>query len=372
MNPRRRLGLRLGALACLATLGLAWWPSAAGAEGDVEVGWWYRLSGGEGSPSGGGAPGEGAGPPTTAPPLPVPFPAAPLPEDPPAPPAALPPPASVPEGGLYVANDSVGPVAISALRFAVGQVGESRLTLRFADGGAGGGLPIVACPLLEGFQAVSNGAWRDRPAHDCERAMSRGTINADGSMSFVLAESFQQGGEQTLDIVLLPEPANGTPFSSPFEAVAPDALAVQGPPPARPLPTTPPAFEPGAGAPAGNGALAPRRGGTVSRPLPGGSAAPVTTAATGAGGEQVTGGGGGRSGAARTVAEVFDDRPWARVVSSVLLGLLAVSLVAASNDRVRVSVPALARLGGPGADAPRPRGVGRFARDRSGPPPALS
>jgi len=369
VNRRRRLGLRIGAVACAASLGLIWWPSAAGAQGEAEVGWWYRLSGAEGEPSTGGAPAEPAGPPPTAPPLPAPFPTVPLPEDPPAPPVATPPPASVPEGGLYVANDTLGPLAMSAMRFHEGQVGETRLTLQFAEGGTGGGLPVVACPLLEGFEAVSNGAWRDRPAHDCARAISRGTINADGSMSFILSAAFQLGGQSTLDIVLLPEPGNGTPFSAPFQAVSPDALEIIGAAPNRPVPSSP-ANLPTSPATSSSFDADPRPAGSASRPQPAAPRPGSATAPTPAGGGAAAPAP-ASTGAAETVADVFEEKPWVRWVATALLVALALSLAAASNDRLRDAVPALARLGGRRGDDPS-RGVGRFARTRAGRPPALT
>ena len=356
-----KVGLRVGALACVAALVLVWWPVPATAAGDVEVGWWYRLSGGtpEASSSGASATRAGAqAPPPTLPPLPAPFPTVPVPEDPPGAPAPVPPPATVPEGGVYIANDALGPLAIGALRFGVGQVGETRLTLQFAEGGASAGaLPIVACPLLEGFQAVANGAWRDRPAHDCARAQALGTIGTDGSMSFALSAAFQQAGQETLDVVLLPEPTNGTPFSVAFDAVAGDALAVTGAAPERPLPAAQPAFAPDPAAPAAsfNPTSAPAAASGTVRQAPG-----VPATAPPAPGAAVPDAAPGESPAVQAVADLFDDRPWARWVATAILGVLAVALAAGSTGRFPGFTVAVGD-----------KGVGRFARPREGPPPAL-
>jgi hypothetical protein len=376
MRRRRRLVLRAGAVACGIAAGALWWPTSAGAQsGAGEVGWWYRYTGADGAASGSGSPGSGS-PPPSAPPAPAPFPTIPVPTDEvPGAPAPVPPPATVPDGGFYVANDSFGPLAMAAVRFHVGQVGESRLTVQFAEGGASGGmLPIVACPLLEGFQPVANGSWRDRPAHDCERAQALGTIGSDGALSFTLSAAFQQAGQETLDVVLLPEPGNGTPFSSPFQPVDASSLAVNGAPPSRPLPTTAPSFVPDPDAPAASftDTAAPRR-------VPGGTATP-RPAGGGATPRPAGGGGGSASpapsagGSVQQVASVLDDAPsWARLAATVLLGILAVALAAATNDRVRAAVPALDRLAGAGAaGAATERGVGRFARTRDGRPPALT
>ena len=355
-----KLGLRIGAVTCVAAIVLVWWPSAATAAGEAEVGWWYRLTGGapEASSSSEAATATRAqAPPPTLPPAPAPFPTVPIPEDTDTPgvPAPVPPPATVPEGGMYIANDTLGPSAIGAVRFAVGQVGETRLTLQFAEGGASAGLiPIVACPLLEGFQAVANGAWRDRPAHDCARAQTLGTVNADGTITFVLSAAFQQAGQETLDVVILPEPTNGTPFSVAIDTVSADALAVTGAAPERPLPSAQPAFAPDPEAPAAsyNSSAAPAASSGSVRATPGvpatvppASGAPAPTAAP------------GESSAVQPVAELFDDRPWARWVATAILGALALGMAAASTRR-------------PSGDSDK--GVGRFARHREGMPPALT
>ena len=356
----RRNGLRIGAATCVAAIVLVWWPAAATAEGEAEVGWWYRLSGGapEAPASSEAATASRAQqPPPTLPPAPVPFPTVPIPEDTDTPgaPAPVPPPATVPEGGMYIANDALGPVAIGAVRFAVGQVGETRLTLQFAEGGASAGsIPIVACPLLEGFQAVANGGWRDRPAHDCARAQTLGTVNPDGTIAFALSAAFQQAGQETLDVVILPEPTNGTPFSLAIDTVSPDALTVLGAAPERPLPAAQPAFTPDPEAPAAsyNTSSAPAASAGTVRATPGvpatvppASGAPAPTTPP------------GESSAVQPVAELFDDRPWARWVATGILGALALGMAAASARRAPVEVH---------------KGVGRFARHREGMPPALT
>ena len=369
---RQVIGLRAGAVACVAAIGLLWWPASASAQAEAEVGWWYRLSGGTPEASSSSLSAEDAAPkssaaqapPTTLPPT-APFPTVPLPEDPPGAPAPVPPPATVPEGGMYIANDTFGPLAIGAVRFNVGQIGESRLTLAFADGSASAGLlPVVACPLLEGFQAVANGSWRDRPAHDCARAQALGTIGTDGSLAFVLSDAFQQAGQETLDVVLLAEPGNGTPFSVVFDTVSADALDVVGAAPDRTTPAST-AFTPDPDAPAAsfNETAADAGSGSSrspARPSTGGSVTPAPAA----GGSAAAPGAAppAAPGAAQPVADVFDDRPWARWVATGILGALAVGLALASAGRF--PGVAIATAGD--------MGVGRFARPREGAPPALT
>jgi len=183
--------------------------------------------------------GEGTAPVTTVP-LPVPPPTVPelpipLPEDP----GPATPNPTVPDGGLWVANDPTGPVAVSALRFR-GDIGAGELTLRFAPGTTSVG-PMVACPTLRPFEPVEGGAWRDRPAHDCQRLSLTGRRTPDGTgMQFSIPQGFLPFGERVLDIVVLPDPTRGDPFSASFERPGDDALEVTAgqelPPPEPELP----------------------------------------------------------------------------------------------------------------------------------------
>lgn len=262
---RRRIA-RLAALACLATSGLVGFtPAPSSAEKPQAVGWWSRTlpmqaeaqaderagtdrtaEVGEVTGLSGGAPvrfhsaaaprqdlptdptlpvpgGEG-GPATTVP-LPVPVPTVPplpvpLPEDPG---PGVPNP-TVPDGGLWVANDPTGAVAMSAIRYR-GDIGAGELSLRFAPGSTNVG-PMVACPMLSEFQPVEGGAWKDRPAHDCDRLSLTGRRSADGTaMLFSIPQGFLPFGERVLDIVIMPAPGRGDPFSVYFEA--PDAESLQ-------------------------------------------------------------------------------------------------------------------------------------------------
>src|SRR5713101_1613468 len=126
--PMRRLvAAALGILLLLLILPSRTQPAAA--EGAAAYGWWSQTT------------------PTSA-------------VTPPAPP-------DVPANGLFVENGPNGPVALSALTFAVpinAQIGELALTIA--------GIPAltrppVACLATSAFSPVQNGAWTSRPTYDC-------------------------------------------------------------------------------------------------------------------------------------------------------------------------------------------------------------
>jgi hypothetical protein len=180
----------------------------------------------------------GGGPITTVP-LPVPVPTIPTP------PITLPvedtgaPNPGVPDGGLWVANDPTGPVAISAIRYR-GDIGSGELILKFAPGSTTVG-PVVACPALSTFEPVAGGAWADRPAHDCERMSLSGRLLPDSSgLEFTIPQGFLPFGQRVLDIVLLPDRSSGDLFSLYFQKPDAESLVVtQGqelPPPDPELP----------------------------------------------------------------------------------------------------------------------------------------
>lgn len=186
-----RRASRLAAVACIGLAGVLAMPLPVGAEAPTEQGWWYKARSG-------------------------PLGAAPLP-----------PPASVPEGGLYVANDPSGHAAISAMRFS-DDVGNATLLLRVSGTtlAAPGEPPeIVACPAASGWEPAENGAWDDRPEAACDRAASTGVLSSDGEeMSWFISESFVADGG--IDLVLVPRDG-APPFSVTFEA--PDEETLMGP-----------------------------------------------------------------------------------------------------------------------------------------------
>lgn len=311
----------------------------------------------------------GTAPPTTAP-LPVPPPTIPdLPvpvPDEPGPGTQNP---TVPDGGLWVANDPTGPVAISALRFR-GDIGAGELVLRFAPGTTTVG-PIVACPALTAFQPVEGGAWRDRPAHDCDRLSLTGRRTADGTgMEFTIPQGFMPFGERVLDVVLLPDPTRGDAFSAYFEAPGPSTLTVtQGqelPPPVPELPDPDPVSLPtpafGSTTPT-PAAVAPDVGTVDVAAPPVAEVAPTPTAPS----TPPT--------PVASVFEPFTESRTARIISVIVLLLMGAALWFFGGQPVRepkllgalaTDAPVVAAPVGPTA-----RGIGRFRRERTGRPNRL-
>lgn len=391
----RRLSRRLSrglAVVCIAlgtVVGVL--PAPSGAEAPQATGYWARRL-----PFQGDAPVEGQstgapvrfssaaspaqepptdptipiveGPATTVP-LPVPVPTIPVP------PITTPPdpgPSSsnptVPAGGLWVANDPTGAAAISALRYR-GDIGAGDLTLRFAPGSTTVG-PVVACPALSEFEPVEGGSWADRPAHDCDRMSLSGRRSADGTaMEFTIPQGFVPFGERVLDIVVLPAPGSGDPFSLYFEPPGEDSLVVtQGqelPAPAPELPEIDPATLPTFTTPDVGGDAGAFDVDLPSVPLEA-AAAPPAPSELGSG-----------ASAPSPIADIFEPFRESRVARIicvlVLLGMGAAFLVFGGQP---IRAPRL--LGALAGDAavlvdrsPTGRGIGRFRRERAGTPHRL-
>lgn len=379
--------------AFVAAVAVAAFPAPSSADGPQATGWWSRRlplqAETEAASSGGGGvtglsaaavaftpggpaqlpplPGEGDGtaPPTTIP-LPVPIPTVPeLPVPVPDDPGPGTPNPTVPEGGLWVANDPTGPIAISALRFR-GDIGAGELTLRFAPGSATVG-PLVACPALSEFEPTEGGAWRDRPAHGCDRMSLTGRRTSDGTgVTFSIPQGFLDFGERVLDVVVLPEPTRGDPFSVVFEPPGADSLEVTEsqavPEPAPELPEPDPASlpEPAIDVPSFDAPSAvvdvpaadlPQAG---SGPADGPVAAPAPVAA---------------------VVEPLTESRAARIIAVAVLLALGAGLWSFGGQPVR-HPRLLGALGGATpalVDQPTSagRGIGRFRRERTGRPTRL-
>lgn len=309
--------------------------------------------------------------PATPPPLPVPVPTIPQPPvtTPPDPGPPTPNPA-VPDGGLLVANDPTGPLAISALRYR-GDIGAGDLTLRFAPGSTTTG-PVVACPALSAFEPIENGSWNDRPAHDCQRLALGGRVTPDGTgMEFTIPQGFLPFGERVLDIVLLPAPGSGEPFSLSFLPPGEDSLQVmQGqelPPPPPELPEPDPTSLPTATTPdLGDG------GASVDFDLAAAPAPPAAPAAAPPTSE--LGSGASAPSPIADVLEPFRESRVARIICVAVLLAMGAALLAFGGQPIRA--PRL--LGALAGDAPvlvdlspAGRGIGRFRRERAAPPNRL-
>lgn len=383
---RRRVG-RLLALVCLAggvVIGIS--PTPSSAETPQATGWWSRVAPFTGEVEGqsvreavrftpAATPGQELpteptvpqGPVTTLPP-PVPIPTVPpppipLPEDP-GPGAPNP---AVPDGGLWVANDPTGAVAISALRYR-GDIGAGELTLVFAPGSTTAG-PLVACPALSDFEPGPGGAWRDRPAHDCDRVAMSGRLSSDGTeVRFTIPQGFLPFGERVLDIVVLPDPNSGDPFSVTFEKPDETSLDVtqgqQLPPSGPELPEIDPLTLP---------TTLPELGDTGSDDF---VDLPVDED-EGAAGETSDDGTGGDLTAPNPIADVlepFTESRTSRIISVAVLLAMGAGLWLFGGQPIR-HPRLLGALAGDAAvvtdAAATGRGIGRFQRERTAPPHRL-
>ncbi len=157
---RRLVAAALGILLLLLILPSRTQPAAA--EGAAAYGWWSQTT------------------PTSA-------------VTPPAPP-------DVPANGLFVENGPNGPVALSALTFAVpinAQIGELALTIA---GSPALTRPPVACLATSAFSPVQNGAWTSRPTYDCAHEVP-GNVDSNRTAVVFPVSGLAKNGE--LSIVVL-------------------------------------------------------------------------------------------------------------------------------------------------------------------------
>lgn len=331
----RRRVLRATAVVCVLAAGWLVSPLIAGADEPVETGWWSRENGG----------------------------------NPVGPPITVPRPPDVPEGGLLVANDVAGPAAISALRFRATVATSSTLTLVATDPFSALNPPeIVACVQASGWGATDHGEWFSAPDAGCETASVAGTVGEE-SITWRLSAAFKRGDRPFIEVVLVPG-EDATPFRVSFEAPGADALTAPVdlatpttttppvPPPAIATPTTEPVKQFG--------------GPQVAAASPPSTSSPPTTAppvqATPPPQDEVASGPVTPASATDTAGE--------RILAAVLLGVLGLSLWAASGDRERMmgllaAVPVVGGRVRGSDDEERVGGVGRFSRPREDPPTRL-
>lgn len=199
MVPRWVLPLAVAAAALVSFAAAP--PAGAAAPASVAAGWWWRLR----------------------------------------PSATLPAPPSPAGDGLMVQGAPDGPVAIAALRAAVGpDERATALTLRVQPGfeAAGDGAVIVACRAASPWEPETAGAWDRRPDADCS-VTATGLRAPDGTaFTFDLTSLGAPG--RPVDIVLVPGttagPAgtNGSVFTAVFARPTPADLMVSGAAPAMP------------------------------------------------------------------------------------------------------------------------------------------
>jgi hypothetical protein len=128
------------------------------------------------------------------------------------------------DGTLPVQNGPVGALAFSALRYALDTAAGGTLTLAFA-GQAPTVVPsILACRVTGQWSAGGDQTWDKRPAYDCaQHAVSTGDSS---HLSWDLGPAVVTG--DTLDIALVPDPADPTPFVVAFAPPTAGAFAPTG------------------------------------------------------------------------------------------------------------------------------------------------
>ena len=344
----RRVLRVLGVAALVAAGVVVAWPTGADAELPEAYGWWFRpehkavlLP-------------EAGGVPITAPQSPT-----------------------VPDEGLYVANDPSGPLAISALRFStLTGSGEFLLVAKVAPNNTASGATVLACPALGTWDANQNGKWEDRPQDDCRNRKVNGTVDAGGrTMSFVIPPSFLASPDATeLDIALVP--SGPVPFQVAFDPpLSEDVGKWSGPPKEQDLgpevaPEGSPAAEPSTatGATGDSGATAGSSAGTtfdsstaLPPDVPTASEAAVEATNTPLGG----GGGGTESALAVPATPAAESDGAERTISVLLLLMIGAGLYWLSTRQGRRPALVAAAAGAPPEAAGSVGGIGRFARPRA-------
>jgi hypothetical protein len=348
MRARRALGASL----LIAAAVVAMVPGPADAATLAQAGWWWRVN-------------DALVPAT----IPVPL---------------------VPEGGLLVAGAPDGATAISALHFDVADgEGAPVLTLAVAENGdvGGEGAVLAACLTGSAWQAESGGAWINKPFPACDQGSVTGVRAADGrSWTFALAPLLSDG---IVDVTLvpgtdpaLPAGANGSTFQLTFAAPTSASLATSGAGGASPPLDLPDSALPGEGGGPGASFDPPDLGSDLS--LPPVAPAAAFTPSLPAADQGLT-----------ATAPVVQQRnaplaatPLEAVEEHRLLAVLILAFCgAAVLWSTQLPTPAPRRLGpwdpdsaaasgrGPLTPTATPgqmaAGLGRFARERSGPAPRL-
>jgi hypothetical protein len=143
----------------------------------------------------------------------------------------LPPPANVPTKGVWVQSTSLGPEAISAIRFVLSGVTAPVLHLRVHQAQPAALVAVIACPAKGPWKPTTAGPWSLRPVADCSGAQASGALSSDGT-------------HLTLDLSGLPITNGGVDVViEPAMVAASLPIAVPSPLPT-PAPTFDATFEP--------------------------------------------------------------------------------------------------------------------------------
>jgi hypothetical protein len=138
---------------------------------------------------------------------------------------ALPPPPIVPDGGVWVASDASGQLAMSALRYKASAGDEIRALVLTVARSNGGGAVLLACSAKSSWQPAEAGAWSARPATSCDVAFVKGVEAADGNSWRFDIRGLARSG--TLDVVILPPPDVNATFSIAFEKPSASSIITQ-------------------------------------------------------------------------------------------------------------------------------------------------
>jgi len=140
-------------------------------------------------------------------------------------PVAPPPPPSVPQNGLYIESGFNGPVAISALSFAIPSGDQIGPLVLHVAGSPVISQPPAACPLRsDSFNSTQDGQWSDRPAYDCAQAQVTGRVDSgQTTVTFDVSSLLRSG---YVAVAILPE---GPAESVSFDAPGADTLTVIAP-----------------------------------------------------------------------------------------------------------------------------------------------
>ncbi|MCW2572532.1 MAG: hypothetical protein JWO88_2590, partial [Frankiales bacterium] len=277
--------------------------------------------------------------------------------------AQPPDPPDVPSDGLLLQGGLSAPSAYAALAFTLPpETTAASLTLDVAST-ATQATSVQACPAKPGWKPAQGGPMADAPPYDCARSVAA-VLTADGKHLVFRDVSGLATIDGALSLALVPGDSDRVALAKPDAS----ALAVQqaGPPVvAAPPPAVTPAngsIAVGSGLPAAApvqpaGPLLPAQAGSAAAPAPAVAAPRSSTATTF-----------GRQQAAPVQEAAHETTTGVRVVLAVeaLLTLISFGLLGVGPARGLVRLTGVGTIRGD-----RPRGVGRFSRERVGSAPSL-
>lgn len=345
----------------LALTGALLPASAALAEAPERTGWWNRLSAG-----------------TVVAPAP-----------------------STAEGDLRIGNAPDGPTAYSAVLYPGSGATDATLTLEVRSGRTLGSPEVSACLITsDTWEPGGNQPFATAPEYDCALGNAIGELAPDGSTLTFLLDATTQDATGAWSLALVPTPGSTAPFD--LEVAEPEADAfVASPPDAsseEPFVSDPDdSFDAGtepeqgdAFAPGGFGELPPSLGeGVTEQPLLAGGADAPLPETEAAGPEPAVAGGAAPGAAAAPVlltqpAGVVEDLGTGRRLLALLVlagGSAAVGYAAGQQQPGPRLIGGRSRIGAAPSTAgaaavavpaeERPRGIGRFAKQRTAAPRRL-